>query len=175
MGYSESLSTIERRQELLGPLLNNEPAQWSCPRGDERTIAYHIRECLDIARKNPQAYPDLYLAARRMKVVILEPGSLQAKPRRDDSLVTVKVGNLKKQTDAKEEYRTVNQIVEHWLKQRESTLRFPETTLTTGDLRKLHAWATEQGLLLFWSHPAVTIKKYDEELAAFAFNPEEDL
>ena len=175
MGYSTSLGTIEDRRQFLGPLMRNEPASWSCPRGEEGTYAYQVRECLDIARKNPQAYPDLTMAARRMKVQILGPGAFQAVIRRDDSLVTVQVGQPDIPSSPEEKYSNVNQVVDKWTKHEGDTLRFPETSLSNADLRKLHAWAVEQELLIFYAAPAITIKKYDSELAEFAFNPKEDL
>jgi hypothetical protein len=53
---------------------------------------------------------------------------------------------------------------------------FPDAMLPTPEVVRLHKWLeAHTNYLLFWSHPSVTIKAHNPDLAAFAFNPEEDI
>jgi hypothetical protein len=188
MGYSDSLATVENRRDLLGNLMEGEPEVWSCEPGTEKTIAYQIRECLYIGEKNPKIYPKLAQAQREFNIIVQGPGSVAARPKKVTSATPVGVSTptmtTRKEKAAEVEGKelayggaqTANSIVQHWISSTGAQiLHFPEAELAIEDLKKLHKWAQEQKVLLFFKDPMMTLRPYDPELAAFSFDPDEDL
>lgn len=177
MGYSESIKTIENRRHLLGPLLEGQTAVWDCPLGSEREIAYQIRECFHVARKNPHLIPELQRAANEMEVFIVRSGRVATRWKSADNSKMVIVTPTDLATDEPREQgeQTINSIIQRWIDARQEKLYFSEASLNTEDLQKLHKWAIENGVLIFWAHPSITLQKHTDELAPFAFDPEEDL
>lgn len=188
MGYSDSLATVESRRGLLGRLFDGEVEVWSCEPGTEKVIAYQIRECLYIGENNPKMYPGLATARKEFNIVVQGPGSVAARPKRVMSATPVGVTTptLSPRKEQKVEVeekelayggmQTAAAIVQHWIDSTgKQILHFPEAELQIEDLKKLHKWAVEQKVLLFFKDPMITLRPYDEELVAYSFDPEEDL
>lgn len=187
MGYSESIRTVERRAELLGPLMEGKPTEWECNPGTERMVAYQVRECLRIAKKNPSQFPGLAEAASRMIVEIQGPGVVVARERRTSTaMASVSVRErVEAPVDPKKHLadevslvgsQSALTIINSWIASGgESIMHFPQANVSIEDLKKLDQWARAENVLLFWKDPMVTLRPFDAELAPHAFDAEEDL
>jgi hypothetical protein len=186
VGYSQSLETVESRKELLRDLMKGEPEVWECQPGQERTVAYQVRECLHIGENNPKIYPGLAKAAKEFSIVIQGKGSVAARPKRVISAraVTVDTPTLTPQKASKESEKelayggpqTDRTIVMKWIESTgKQVLHFPEANLRIEELKVLHKWASDLNILMFFKDPMVTLRPFDPELAPYSFNPDEDL
>lgn len=177
MGYSENPITVENRKAWLGPLMDGKPARWTCQPGAEKKLAYDIRECFNVARLFPQTFPGLYQAAQTMEISIPARGVVQAQPKIMPGVENIHV-ELYDPSKAGPSAEPVGltQIVDAWIKRTgQDIMRFGQTSLDKEDLFSLYKWTQERGILMFWSAPSVTLREYDAELAAFSFDPEEDM
>lgn len=199
MAYSRNPDTLESRIHLVDFLGDMEPkCEWSCEPGDEYRLAYQIREALWIAANVcPQRYPRLRQAQQHYQFKVT-PGrvvaTLRDKPRGtvtatptptltpaqpSDEEIDRQYQELEEQAGNPITMKgtlTLTQIIQV-IKDNGITglpYKFPEASLAVADVRTLCRWLASQGqYLLFWGHPAITIKAYTEELAPYATIEEE--
>lgn len=186
MGYSDSQVTVERRKGWLSTLMDGEPTSWSCKIGEEQDIAYQVRECFHVAKKNPGIFPGLERAASTF-VVEVAPGLVTAREKIMSAPTVVPVGSPEGKIEAvsnptkhlagevsKIGRKSVPQIVSDWIGMgSRGILHCPQAGLSREELLKLHSWAQNERVLVFWNDPMVTVREYDDALAPHAFTPED--
>lgn len=198
MGYSTNPETIENRRDLLGPLMEGQATEWQVNTGTEGRVAYQIRECLHLAKQHPNKYPTLAKMADHIEIRV-HPGlvvALPSAPRQAaDARVRPYTGDrstapqgsptaasgsrtqVQAPTGEVPGPQSVDSIIGAWMHQapHRNPIVFPQAGLDADDMRRLFKWAQTERVLLFYDHPSVTVRPYDEDLFDFAFNPDEDL
>lgn len=150
MTYSTSLATVHSRLPLLRPLLNarnKDEVVWQVPPGDAQRTAYHLRECLAIARRNPRELPQLARLAELFQIFVVDnlviarripEIDLTALNDLDEHLAGSPL--LSPSTKIFPHAFSVEQIIQTWLDSGPA-VEFTQADLATADYDTLQRWA----------------------------------
>lgn len=192
MGYSTSPETLISRLSLLGPLASGQPCKWTTEPGDERLLAYQIREALHIAQlyqghwrehiggQTAEMIEDLAREAPHFTISHGSVGeviaSMRKRPKVSVSVLESQPEELRFEPQG-DSVPPVEKVISHIVKYGagQSKVVFEGMTLSEPQLRALHTWSVSQGWLMFPSSDGLTMRPFSEEYESLAFNPEEDL
>lgn len=189
MGYSRSVKTLLTRLHLVEPLYEGKQVTWEVPLGEEHKIAYQIREALRVAKEHPQEFPSLAEASRSYRITVPRPGLIVGQPAMPTPDVKVIINSTTESVaqmdraiaagvglSGPQSAATIIQfIIDQPAGQLPNKLTFPNASLVTSELRKLHSWSDANGWMMFVSDTGITMQQHDEALVAYAFNPDEDV
>ncbi len=179
MGYSNNEQTLRSRLDLIEPLLEGKEVTWQVVPGHENQLAYKIRECLRIARKNPEKFPEFARISRSYRINVPRPGTVTAtllEPIPEVKVITSPALETLTAQTANSAAAIIQYILD--IEKRGAAPRkinYSGVTLPPAELRKLYNWGKASGWLMFVSKLGIVIQQHDESLVEFAFDPETDL
>lgn len=183
MAYSTSRKTLDKMLEHLEPMLQNpQGCTWVSNR--PHAFAYKLREALYIAGLYWEDYPRVAKLADRFAITVRLPDQIMAIPKEAAGPVlrVENGGDSGEPLDTRNELiqvkgmQTVSMVMESWMAGNAKKMTFPDARLRKDELQALYRWAQKRQLLFFHSHETgLTLQAYDEELAPFAWTPEDEL
>lgn len=144
MGYSNNPALVRKARELLQPLTTGKDFVWTGVT-DPRRLAYRLRECLAIARKHPEEFPQLNQFAHKYiirtftgsvaAIMPEEPQSMAARPTVPQAAVSQFVIDSPV---------SVAQVIEAWINQQPSLalLILTNCSFSNSELSELALWAS---------------------------------
>lgn len=150
MGYSTSITTLDKARQYLTNLEQGVGARWVLPEGaSPHKFAARIREALKIAEDNPQHIPSLADAKRKFRIEIVDKRTVQAIYKSPQ--LAVEVSEVPEQGLVHSEKgrpldvmspATAAQVEQVWRNVQPSNerLHFPNAQLTFEELVELYRW-----------------------------------
>lgn len=184
MGYSINPELITERGHLLLDLARGLPAVWtvSPPSLHEaRRLVYNIRECLHIASLYPDRFPELARAADMFSLHVVDGSRVEARPKTRSQVVAARGdttrgtpihgGEIARPQVPQVGLTTAEELIDSWQRQAPSQdpILFQRTTLDTGELIKLYAWAQRPPRkMILVGEDHITLSLYEAETASIA-------
>ncbi len=191
MGYSTSITTLERLYEYVKPIENGEPYAWITEEGYAPKLAYKIRECLYIARLHRSRYPELADQADRMVIEVVSSSKVQARvsvapteamilsqgvqspvsPQHGSSSVTLG------RAVATSGEQTAFTIIEAWKRSQPNLtpISFPTAKLDYQQLLALWNWCQSwkpKPLMIMLDEESVTLGPREDQVVQYSWQPE---
>lgn len=184
MGYSRNPATLLKLRPILTELEAGRTCHWRTD-SDPFRLAYKIREALYIAKLYPARFPALAAAADHFTLRVVDK-SVEAIPKSYAQPLDGQMMIGEKDQPSTEPVvfsrffegnggQTAMSIIQAWHEAQPSqgALHWPNAHLTKDELIKLYNWTQEIHWLMFEADGGLTLKPWDDELATYAWSPED--